>query len=1319
MNQTQGIQTQIPKLTGQNYYHWHIQMRVLLESQELWGIVEDGYQELGTNPSNEATPTYRDSIKKDKRALHIIFQSVNEIVFERIAMAKSSKEAWSILHKSYRGENRVRTVKLQTLRCEFDTLKMKEEESVEDYFNRITLIVNQLRMNEEKISEQRIVEKILRSMTRNFESVVITIEETKNLEDVTTEELMGILQSHELRMKRYDDTPVEHAFQIQSGGQDRFRQNRNDMGVKGRDRNKGRYMNNIRCYNCQKLGHTAKFCRKKEDSVNGDNVLIHQENESEETEDTMFMIFNMEETVNKDCWYLDSGCSNHMTGNKDLFVRMDDSLKKEVRTGDDKRLEVLGSGEVEIKIRGLNKRIPNVFYVKGLKHNLLSVGQLVQKGYKVKFEKDYCTIQDAKDEIMGTIRMTNNKMFPLNPGSDLTLALTMTTREVSTLWHKRYGHVNLDTLVEMGNKELVFGLPKISRDNSICEGCVSGKQARKNFPTKAKWHATKPLQLVHSDICGPMRTESIGGCKYFITFIDDFTRKTWVYFLKFKSEALNYFKLFKAMTEKQSDHVKKTLRTDRGGEYCGRSFQEYLKVNGIHHQLTNSYSPQQNGVAERKNRTLMELSRSMMNIKKLPNMYWAEAIACATYILNRTVTKTRPNVTPCEAWNGRKPNVEHFKIFGSIAYAHIPKQQWNKLDDKVEKMIFVGYSENSKGYKLYNPLNNKITISRDVTFDENKRWVMNSKQSDGSHTIIEDNEEFTEYDDRDQPTSDSHTLPESESNQDTSSFAGETASAERSEVSPGTEARSANIRSEGPSGTNVLQQQTQHQDGNEDSSTDSENEEIKTRSINNIYRNTRPLTDAEVLQKYNERQVVNFVLYANTDPTTYEVASKESKWVEAMNKEMESIYKNQTWDLAGGERIRLVLALAAQNDWYLHQMDVKTAFLNGELKEQVYIEQPQGYVKPGEETKVCHLKRALYGLKQAPRAWYSRIDTYFIQHDFKKCTYEHTLYTKDAKEGKLVICLYVDDLIIASSSMKQITDFKEEMKKEFEMTDMGKLHYFLGMEVLYENGNIILSQRKYMRNLLERYKMTQSNTVSTPMEYGLKLSKDDPDETVDGSIYRSLVGSLMYLTNTRPDIMFAVSKVSRFIENPKKSHWEAAKRILKYIKGTLDQGIIYSKGNKQKLVGYSDSDYAGNLDDSKSTSGYIFHLGSGPISWQSKKQKVVALSSTEAEYMALTLAGCQGIWLKGIMDELQGKHKYSIPIYCDNKSTICLARDPVYHGKSKHSRVKYHFIRDLIKKEDVTVLFCATKDQLADIMTKALQPKDFLRLKILLNMNLH
>ncbi|KAJ0590261.1 putative RNA-directed DNA polymerase [Helianthus annuus] len=740
----------------------------------------------------------------------------------------------------------------------------------------------------------------------------------------------------------------------------------------------------------------------------------------------------------------------------------------------------------------------------------------------------------------------------------------------------------MDTLIDMKNKELVLGLPKIKKDDSVCEGCISGKHARKPFQKKMVWQATEPLQLVHSDICGPMRTESIGGCRYFITFIDDYTRKTWVYFLKFKYEALYHFKNFRVLNEKQSNHVIKTLRTDRGGEYCSKSFQEYLRLNGIRHQLTNSYTPQQNGVAERKNRTLMELSRSMMNLKQLPNCYWAEAVACTTYILNRTITKTRPNITPFEAWNGQKPNVEHLRVFGCLAYALVPKQHRDKLSNKTIKTIFVGYSEASKGYKLYDPQTNKIIISRDVIFDENKRWVF---EGEGSNVpfVITDGEEIQTQQDGEK---------DKNREQESDNCTTDNINGEQNQEDTNNDQQACS-----DSGTDEAQQRGADQDqqnNGDTSSTDSENEVIKTKSIRNIYRNTRKLSNAEVLQKYNQNQVVNFVLYASTDPTSYEEASKDAKWIEAMDREMDSINKNHTWVLVDPpkhqkpigvkwiyktkydekgnvdkykarlvvkgyrqkygidyqevfapvirfETVRIVLALAAHYGWYLHQMDVKTAFLNGKLNEQVYIEQPQGYIKHGEERKVCHLQRALYGLKQAPRAWYSRIDSYFLQNKFKKSAYEHTLYIKDINKGKLVICLYVDDLIIASNSMHLITKFKESMNREFEMTDMGRLHYFLGMEVLYEDGNIILSQRKYMKNLLDKYKMTQCNTVSTPMEYGLKLSKDDPEEFVDEGVYRSLIGSLMYLTNTRPDIMFAVSKVSRFMESPRRNHWEAAK----------------------------------------------------------------------------------------------------------------------------------------------------------------------------------
>lgn len=411
------------------------------------------------------------------------------------------------------------------------------------------------------------------------------------------------------------------------------------------------------------------------------------------------------------------------------------------------------------------------------------------------------------------------------------------------------------------------------------------------------------------------------------------------------------------------------------------------------------------------------------------------------------------------------------------------------------------------------------------------------------------------------------------------------------------------------------------------------------------------------------------------------------------------------------ETIRLVLSLAAQNEWDVHQMDVKSAFLNGTLEENVYIDQPTGYVKKGEEYKVCHLKKALYGLRQAPRAWYSRIEKYFLENGFKKCPFEHTLFVKEANKKILIICLYVDDLVFTGNSEEMVREFKESMKTEFEMTDMGLLHYFLGIEVKQEQKRISISQHRYAKELLKRFNMVGSSPVSTPMEFGSKFSKNTFEDNVNPSLYRSMVGSLMYLTATRPDIMFSVSVISRFMENSKKSHWEAGKHILRYINGTLNHGLIYTRTEDASLRGFSDSDYGGCIDDSKSTTGYVFNLGSGAISWQTKKQNVVALSSAEAEYISLSMAGCQALWLRGILVTL-GKYQINATkLFCDNKSAIALSKNPVFHGKSKHIRIKYHFIRELVANKDVEVCFCGTKDQLADVFTKALQVGNFNRLK--------
>ncbi|XP_050139286.1 uncharacterized mitochondrial protein AtMg00810-like [Malus sylvestris] len=377
----------------------------------------------------------------------------------------------------------------------------------------------------------------------------------------------------------------------------------------------------------------------------------------------------------------------------------------------------------------------------------------------------------------------------------------------------------------------------------------------------------------------------------------------------------------------------------------------------------------------------------------------------------------------------------------------------------------------------------------------------------------------------------------------------------------------------------------------------------------------------------------------------------------------------------------------------------------------VYIQQPSGYEIKRHEDKVLKLKKALYGLKQAPRAWNSRIDKYFQENNFIKCPHEHTLYVKVKDEDILIVCLYVDDLILTGSNPSMYEEFKRVMIKEFEMTDIGLMAYYLGIEVKQNEEGIFISQESYTKEILKKFKMEECKPISTPVECGVKLTKHDEGESVDPTFYKSLVGSLRYLTCTRPDILNAVRLVNRYMENPTTTHLKTAKRILRYLKGTVNFGLFYSSSDNYKLVEYSDSDWAGNSDNRKSTTGFVFFIGDTAFTWMSKKQLIVTLSTCEAEYVVATSCVCHAIWLRNLLKELNMPQEEPTEIYVDNKSAIALANNPVFHDRSKRIDTRYHYIRECIARKDVQVEYVKSQDQVADIFTKPLKQEDFVRLR--------
>ena len=391
------------------------------------------------------------------------------------------------------------------------------------------------------------------------------------------------------------------------------------------------------------------------------------------------------------------------------------------------------------------------------------------------------------------------------------------------------------------------------------------------------------------------------------------------------------------------------------------------------------------------------------------------------------------------------------------------------------------------------------------------------------------------------------------------------------------------------------------------------------------------------------------------------------------------------------EAIRIFLAFAAHSNFKVYQMDVKSAFLNGELDEEVY---------------VYYLFKAIYGLKQAPRKWYDTLSSFLIENGFTRGVIDKTLFTKMHKSDMILVQVYVDDIIFGSTNDDLCKRFAKLMQSKFEMSLMGELKFFLGLQVSQRIDGIFICQSKYLKDLLKKYNMEDSASARTPSSTAVKLGTCDNSIKVDITSYRGMIGSLLYLTASRPDIMYATCLCARFQADPRDMHLVAVKRILRYLKGTPNLGIWYPKESGFNLVGYSDSDYAGSVVDRKSTSGSCQFLGSRLISWFSKKQQSVSNSTSEAEYIAAGSCCAQILWIRNqLMD--YGFMLNKIPILCDNISAIAITNNPVQHTKTKHIDIRYHFIREHVMNGTVELHFVPSEEQIADIFTKALDESTF------------
>ena len=1009
-------------------------------------------------------------------------------------------------------------------------------------------------------------------------------------------------------------------------------------------------------------------------------------------------------------------------------------IVKYVYMGDNSQQRIFGMGDLQLKATSRVYYLRGVLHVPGLHHNLLSVSRLTDVGIHLYFEEQLCFL--LKDGLVLGTAMRRNNLYEYRITDGLIYALT-TTHSNGSLWHGRFCHASFSTLLHMKRYNIVDGLSLDSQAIlAPCEACALGKPCRRSFNHDGP-RAHSILELTHMDICGPL-PQSFGGSIYFLLIVDDYSRYCFIFPLKKKSDVFPTFCKWKAMVELQKETPIKRIRSDNGGEFKNHIFNSFCSNAGIIREFTVPHTPQHNGVVERKNRTVLNAIRTMLIHSGLGTQFWAEAANTSIYVQNRTSSSSIDNLTPFEIWNGKKPVVSHFKVFGCQAYAYISKETREKLQPSGVKVIFLGYSDNTPAYRLFNILSNQIILCRYKDTIVNENIMFNTSSPSSTHNILST---FQEYYNK------NHTYLDSLS----SNKASHPLTLDSFDVSDLPD----NVGGEYEDLSDQLHENIIST--NEDNSTQSpqpmSQQEFHTTRVT---RRRPPVTMRDYYTFISITEPISIKDALNSDEREY--------WQQAMDAEYNSLIHKGTWELVSlppGRKpikskwiyrvktkadgtfdrfkarlvaqgfsqiagvdyqetfspvvrlatIRALLVFVVNNNLIIHQMDVKTAFLNGDLAEDIYMEQPEGYKISGQTHLVCKLRKSLYGLKQASRSWYQKINAVLISQNYFPTTADGNLYYKKVGGDFIFIALYVDDTLLVSNNLVFLSQCKMKLQNAFDMVDLGSIKSCLGLQIQYDEGIIRLSQQNYILDLLDKYNMTNAKTQPTPLGVHVKLIKStNPQEDhldINQSTYASLVGSLMYLAHaTRPDISYVVNTLGQFMSTPGRQHWSAATRVLRYLKGTSHYALVYTCQAKDhvspRLVGYTDADWGGCPNTLRSTSGACFFIDNSLISWYSKKQHCIAVSTTEAEYVAASMASRELVWLRRLQHSFQQTLTTPAILRCDNKSAISLTKDEVFHSKSKHIEIHYHYIKQEVKKHTLSLEYCCTDNMIADIFTKAL-----------------
>lgn len=1280
----------VTKLDGNNFQLWKFQMNAIFVAAGVDDIV-DGTRIKPEQTEIEAAKVWK---KDDARIMFLISTAMEMNQVECVLSCKSGREMWTKLSAIH--EQKSETNKL-ILTQRFHEYRMNTSDSVVQHIAKVQNMAGQLADVGETVSNVAVMAKILCSLPPKYNALKTawdSVEPARQTVDYLQERLI----KEEARLTADDEAVTAFAA---------MNTNNKKPSVKPEQKKKSSNRNKkqVKCFACNKKGHFAWECENKKDknphSKDNQNCAFVSTNESDLLNPgiSVTVLDKIKNLSLSEVWLTDSGASRHITSRREWFTEFKPTSGEFIRLGDDGECEISGSGKILIKKLVGNEwfqsSIEDVLYVPKLRKNLFSVGVCTTKKYEVLFKEEQVLFLKNNIVCAQGVKQENEiyrMMFiTVSEKGKNESQVNISTTSLKS-WHERYGHVNKAKLRDMVKNEVMKGVTLTDVDDFFCDACQLGKSHRLPFKKSTKKKDWLVGDFIHSDVCGPMPVQSLNGAKYFVTLIDEKSGFRQVDFLRHKSDFVEKFKEFALKVKNKFGRSIKVFRSDNGTEYINEEMRKLLVSNGI--QMLNSapFCPEQNGKPERANRTIVEAARTMLQAKNLPMYLWAEAVNTAVYLQNRTPSRMNPEKTPFELWHGEKPDVGHLKIFGSVAYVHVPRQFRNKWAAKSKKTIFVGYHGDSTNYRLFDENVKRVSVARDVIFNENGEGIVNDNEQQYIFTLSDD--DLSTEDDQESVTD-----------------------------------------------------MTEPGDPEQNEDDDREDQDGQQRQLRNRDSIKRPI-----------RYQVNVAEYT---PLTFREAvnGPDSKnWKTAIAEELESHQTNQTWVLvkrkgdmrpidskwvfkvcrddkgkvirhkarlcARGfhqiegldytetfapviryDSLRIFLALVTQRDFEMIQFDVKTAFLYGDLHEDITMEVPEGLMDADNDNKkvVCRLRKSWYGLKQAARCWNTKFKNVIENLGLGQCEGDKCIFRGILNGCEVLLALFVDDGLVASKSRESIETVLNALSDSFEIT-CGNSCSFVGLQIERnrENKTMLIHQQAYTSRVLEKYGGNSVKTVGIPADpHVILFPVEDDQQVLENVPFREIVGSLMFLAIvSRPDIAYAVSNISKYLNQHNEAHWQALKRILKYLSGTMSMGIFYQQSDKIELVGYSDSDYAGDVETRRSTSGFVFYLSGAAVTWSSQRQKIVTLSTTEAEYVAAAGAAKEAIWLRKLLNDLELLSEEPVCLFMDNMSAIRLVKNPEFHKRTKHIDIKYHFIRERVEMGDLAVQYVPSQEQRADIFTK-------------------